>query len=196
MKFGALAVLSLALSAAIGTTIGTTAAQARSLAADAAVAAAAEGTLQPLFAPWDDIEKAIVETLGTARRQILVQAYLLTNKKISAALIAAHRRGVDVRVLVDGDQLDRVESSTAPRLASAGIPVWIETKYQNAHNKVIVIDAATSHAIVMTGSFNFTWTAQHRNAENLLIARNNPKLAARYAQNWERHRSDASPYKK
>ncbi|WP_194723245.1 phospholipase D family protein [Noviherbaspirillum malthae] len=191
MKFGALAVSALAL-------VFSTAAGAKSPAADAPVpvTVAAEGTLQPLFAPWDDIEKAIVDTLGTARRQILVQAYLLTNKKISAALIAAHRRGVDVRVLVDGDQLDRVESSTAPRLASAGIPVWIETKYQNAHNKVIVIDAGTSRAIVMTGSFNFTWTAQHKNAENLLIARDNPKLAARYAQNWERHRNDASPYKK
>ncbi|HEX7645796.1 MAG TPA: phospholipase D family protein, partial [Noviherbaspirillum sp.] len=50
-------------------------------------------------------------------------------------------------------------------------------------------------AAVITGSFNFTWTAQHKNAENLLIARNNPALAARYAMNWERHRADASPYK-
>jgi len=189
MKFGVLAVSALAL-------FFSTAAGAKSPAADAPAAVVAEGTLQPLFAPWDDIEKTIVDTLGAARRQILVQAYLLTNKKISAALIAAHRRGVDVRVLVDGDQLDRVESSTAPRLASAGIPVWIETRYQNAHNKVIVIDAATPRAIVMTGSFNFTWTAQHKNSENLLIARDNPKLAARYAQNWERHRNDASPYKK
>lgn len=166
----------------------------RPAAPDAALVA--EGTLQTLFAPWDDIEKAIVDTLGAARQQILVQAYLLTNKKISAALIAARRRGVDVRVLVDGAQLERVGSSTAPRLAAAGIPVWIETAYQNAHNKVMVIDAATSHATVLTGSFNFTWTAQRRNAENVLIARNNPKLAARYARNWERHRNDATPYKK
>lgn len=188
MTFRAFAVLALALAAA-----PTVAAKSTATVETAVVA---KGTLQPLFAPWDDIEKAIVDTLGGARRQILVHAYLLTNKKISAALIAAHRRGVDVRVLVDGDQLERVESSTAPRLAAAGVPVWIETKYQNAHNKVIVIDAAATHAIVMTGSFNFTWTAQHRNAENVLIARNNPKLAARYAQNWERHRNDATPYKK
>lgn len=190
MIFGAVAVSALALALA-----APPAAEARSpAAADAALVA--EGTLQPLFAPWDDIEKTIIDTLGTARQQVLVQAYLLTNKKITAALIAARRRGVDVRVLVDGAQLEKVESSTAPRLAAAGIPVWVETAYQNAHNKVIVIDAATPRAIVMTGSFNFTWTAQHKNAENILIIRKNPALAGRYAANWERHRQEATPYQK
>ena len=61
--------------------------------------------------------------------------------------------------------------------------MWTETKYQNAHNKVIVIDAATNEVVVITGSYNFTWSAQHKNAENILIVRRNPELAARYAAN-------------
>ncbi|HYD94046.1 MAG TPA: phospholipase D family protein [Noviherbaspirillum sp.] len=157
---------------------------------------AARGSLEPLFTPWDDIETAVVGVIDGARQQVLVQAYLLTSKKIATTLIAAHRRGVDVRVLVDAGQLDKVASSQAPALANAGIPVWLETKYQNAHNKVIVVDARTPAATVITGSFNFTWTAQHKNAENILIARDNPALATRYARNWERHREDATPYKK
>ena len=157
---------------------------------------AAQGTLQPLFAPWDNIEAAIIEVIAGARQQVLVQAYLLTSKKIATTLLAAHRRGIEVKVLVDAEQLERVDSSVAPKLAAGGIPVWLETKYQNAHNKVIVVDAATPKAVVLTGSFNFTWTAQHRNAENLLIARNNPALAERYASNWERHKNEATPYKK
>lgn len=156
----------------------------------------AQGTLQPVFAPWDDIEGSIVEIVGNARKQVLVQAYLLTSKKIATTLIAAHRRGVEVRVLVDAAQLEKVPSSVAPDLASAGIDVALETKYQNAHNKVMVVDAGTPNATVITGSFNFTWTAQHKNAENILIARHNLALASRYAQNWERHRQDATPYKK
>nr|WP_082584376.1 phospholipase D family protein [Noviherbaspirillum sp. Root189] len=157
---------------------------------------AAQGTLQPLFAPWDNIEAEIIEVVDGARQQVLVQAYLLTSKKIATTLLAAHRRGVDVKVLVDANQLERVDSSVAPKLAAGGIPVWLETKYQNAHNKVMVVDAASPKAVVITGSFNFTWTAQHKNAENLLISRNNPALAARYASNWERHKSEATPYKK
>lgn len=156
----------------------------------------AQGVLQAAFAPWDDIDALLVDTLAAARKSVRVHAYLLTSKKISQALIAAHRRGVDVQVLLDGAQLEKVPSSTAPALHAAGIPVWIETGYQNAHNKVLVIDADLPQATVVTGSFNFTWTAQHRNAENVLVARQNPPLAGRYAANWERHRQDALPYKK
>ncbi|HEY0846193.1 MAG TPA: phospholipase D family protein [Noviherbaspirillum sp.] len=156
----------------------------------------AQGSLQAVFTPWDDVEETVVDVIGNARRQVLVQAYLLTSKKIASTLVAVHRRGVEVRVLVDGTQLEKVGTSVAPELASAGIDVWLETKYQNAHNKIMVVDAGTPEATVITGSFNFTWTAQNKNAENVLIARQNPALASRYAQNWERHRLDATPYKR
>lgn len=156
----------------------------------------AQGTLEPVFSPWDDIESVLIEIIAGARRQVLVQAYLLTSKKIATTLVAAHRRGVDVQVLVDGGQLEKVPSSMAGELAAAGLPVWVDSKYQNAHNKVIVVDAGGPGATVITGSFNFTWTAQHKNAENILIARNNPPLAARYAENWERHRQEATLFKK
>lgn len=156
----------------------------------------AQGSLQAAFAPWDDVEGMITHAIERAQKQILVQAYLLTSKKIAATLIAAHRRGIDVRVLADAEQITRMDSSKVPELAAAGIAVWLETKYQNAHNKIIVIDAATAAATVITGSFNFTWTAQHKNAENILVARNNPSLVAQYALNWERHQRDAIPYTK
>lgn len=156
----------------------------------------AQGSLQAAFAPWDNIEELVAEAISGARRQVLVQAYLLTSKTIATTLVAAYRRGVDVRVLLDAEQITKAASSMASELDVAGIPVWLETRYQNAHNKIIVIDAGMPDATVVTGSFNFTWTAQHKNAENILIARSNPALAARYAANWERHRQDATPYRK
>ncbi|MDB5764124.1 MAG: phospholipase family protein [Herminiimonas sp.] len=157
---------------------------------------AAQGTLQAAFAPWDNVEGVITDAIDGAKRQILVQAYMLTSKEIAATLIAAKRRGVDVRVLADNEQHINIESSKLPDLAAAGIAIWLETKYRNAHNKIIVIDAATPDATVITGSFNFTWTAQRMNAENILVSRKNALLASRYALNWERHRLDATPYKK
>lgn len=156
----------------------------------------ARGTLQAAFAPWEDVEGLIVETIGGAKRQVLVQAYMLSNRRIVDALIAAHKRGVDVRVLADADQFAKAKESKLSDLAAAGIAVWLETKYQNAHNKLVLIDPATPDATVITGSFNFTWTAQHKNAENILIARKNPQLASRYALNWERHKQEATPYRK
>ena len=156
----------------------------------------AQGTLQAAFAPWDDIEEIIKASIDQAQQQVYVQAYLLTNKKIAGALIAAKRRGADVRVLADARRHAEVPSSRLADLASAEVGVWLETEYENAHNKIIIIDAAMPRATVITGSFNFTWTAQHRNAENVLIARNNPSLAAKYELNWLRHQKAALSFKK
>lgn len=155
----------------------------------------ARGTLQVAFSPEDNIEALILDAIGRARDRILIQAYLLTSRTIIKSLVDAKHREIDVRVLVDAEQQTKF-SSTVSDLLEAGIPVWGETKYQNAHNKIIIIDAHTAHGAVITGSYNFTWAAQHKNAENVLIFRDNPDLVSRYAMNWEAHRKDAVLYKK
>ena len=53
----------------------------------------------------------------------------------------------------------------------------------------MVIDGA----IVINGSFNFTKSAEEKNAENLLVLRD-PALAARYVKNWLEHKAHAEPY--
>jgi len=159
-------------------------------------AVAAKGTVQAAFTPWDDVEGLILAAIEGSKKQILVQAYLLSSRKLASALIAAHRRGLDVRILADAGQIIQGVSSRIPELAASGVPVWLETKYQNAHNKIIVIDAPTPDATIITGSYNFTWSAQHKNAENILITRGNPALASRYALNWERHQQESTPYSK
>lgn len=154
----------------------------------------AQGTLEVAFTPGDDVEGLIVETLAQARKQVLVQAYILTSKPLTNALIVAHKRGVDVRVLVDAGQLNKSGRDRIAELQKAGINVWQETQYKNAHNKVIVIDAGNADAAVITGSYNFTWSAQNKNSENILIARKNPPLVAQYAANWMRHFQEAGTY--
>ncbi len=156
-----------------------------------ATGGAASGTIEVLFTPWDDAEGAIVRTLGEARQSIHVQAYLLTSRSIAKALQDARARGVAVEVLADREMVSKGENSLIPRLAAEGIPVWLETRYASAHNKVLLIDAAGEQGVVITGSYNFTWSAQARNAENLLILRGNTALTRRYLDNWRRHRDEA-----
>ena len=56
-----------------------------------------------------------------------------------------------------------------------GIPVWIDTRPAIAHNKILIIDGTE----VITGSFNFTDSAQNRNAENLVFI-SDDKVAQEY----------------
>ena len=151
----------------------------------------AQGTIEAAFTPWDNIEALLLAEIVSAQHQVLMQAYILTSKPLVKALIQAHQRGVEVSLLVDVGQLNQSGQTVLRQLQSAGIPVALETRYKNAHNKVIVIDAMMERATVITGSYNFTWSAQNRNAENILILRRNPPLAALYAANWRRHLKDA-----
>lgn len=152
--------------------------------------------LQAAFTPEDDVEGLLIRQMEQAHKQILVQAYLFTDHKIAAALVEAHRRGVDVRVLGDAEQESRVEGSLLSLLSAAGIPVWLQTKYQNAHDKIVLIDPELPDGTVITGSFNFTWTAQHRNAENMLAIHGNRCLSSQFLANWQKKRADAVPFKK
>jgi phosphatidylserine/phosphatidylglycerophosphate/cardiolipin synthase-like enzyme len=154
----------------------------------------ARGTVQVAFTPWDDAEGMIVDGIHRAKHQILVQAFSFTSRTLANALIAAKRRGVDVRVMADREQTFSGEASRIPELVQAGIPVMLEVRYQSAHNKVMVIDAGTADAAVITGSYNWTYAAQSKNAENVLILRRNPDIANAYAANWRRHVAEALPY--
>ena len=136
----------------------------------------------------------ILEAIRHARTQILVQAYSFTSRNLANALIAARRRGVDVRLTADREQTFSGENSRIPDLAAAGIPVALEVAYQSAHSKTMVIDAGSADSAVITGSYNWTWAAQNRNAENVLILRRHPEVARAYAANWQRHAAEALAY--
>jgi phosphatidylserine/phosphatidylglycerophosphate/cardiolipin synthase-like enzyme len=155
---------------------------------------AAAGSAEVLFSPWDDVEGHLIAALDGARQSIHVQAYLLTSRNIAKALLQAQQRGVQVQILADAE-MSKGESSQIPKLAAAGIPVWLETRYANAHNKIMLIDAESRNPAVITGSYNYTWSAQARNAENLLILRDNSQLTKTYLHNWRRHQRDAEPYR-
>lgn len=153
-----------------------------------------QGTVQIAFTPRDNAEGMIIAAINAATRQILVQAFSFTSRNLAHALIAAKRRGVDVRLTADREQTFSGEASRVPELATAGIPVTLEVRYQNAHNKVMVIDADLPDSAVITGSYNWTYAAQKLNAENVLILRRNPEVARAYAANWHRHAAEALPY--
>ena len=135
------------------------------------------------FSPRGGCTTAIVAELGTARREILVQAYSFSCPDIARALVAAAARRVKVIVLLDRSN-EAVSYSELGDLTQHGLEVWIDACHAIAHNKVMVLDGAT----VITGSFNFTRQAENENAENLLILRHHAELATLYRANFYSHR--------
>ena len=155
---------------------------------------AATGSIELVFTPEQDAAGLIINAIARAHQQILVQAFSFTHDGIAQALIAAHHRGIEVRLIADREQTQNMEHGQVPLMAAAGIPVWLDGEHQSAHNKIMVIDADSSTPTVVTGSYNFTKAAQYKNAENVLIMHGNRQLAEQYRSNWQRHLPHSRPF--
>jgi len=140
------------------------------------------------YSPHGGCTDAIITELNKANSTVLVQAYTFTSGPVAKALLNAHKRGVNVEVILDKSQ--RTEKySSATFLYNQGISVKIDAQHSIAHNKVMIIDGET----VITGSFNFTKAAEENNAENLLVIRDR-KLASLYTKNWQDHEKHSEVY--
>ncbi|MEM3022111.1 MAG: phospholipase D family protein [Candidatus Bathyarchaeia archaeon] len=132
------------------------------------------------FSPKGGCETRLLYWLSRANFSIHVLIYSFTLDSVGDALIAAHRRGLDVRIVMEGDEAGQGGSEYG-RLKGAGVPVRLDTNPALMHNKVAIIDGS----IVITGSFNWTASAEARNNENMIVIRS-AQIAALYEEEFER----------
>jgi phosphatidylserine/phosphatidylglycerophosphate/cardiolipin synthase-like enzyme len=154
-------------------------------------AAASEDNLTVYFSPGGGCTAALVRAIDGSKTSVYVQAAQFTSAPIAKALVAAHDRGLDVRVIVDRRKDDQ-ENTQAPRLVEAKVPTFTDGRHHTAHNKVVIID----HRLVFTGSFNFTRESEAENAENLIAIDRKPKIVAAYEANFKEHLGHSVGYEK
>lgn len=143
------------------------------------------------FSPRGGATDAIVDAIKKADVTIDVAAYSFTSAPIAGALVDAHRRGVAVRVVLDSSQKSSRYSS-ADFLSNSGVPVFIHDERGAQHSKYILIDGQ----IIITGSFNFSRSAEERNAENLLVLKGHADLSAAYARNFSTLMSESEAHRR
>jgi phosphatidylserine/phosphatidylglycerophosphate/cardiolipin synthase-like enzyme len=117
---------------------------------------------------------------GQANVSIHIMIYSFTLTDVGQALIAAHNRGVDVKIVWDPTEVNEAGSQYQP-LLNAGISIRIdhEPDLDLMHDKVAIID---SH-IIITGSFNWSNEANLYDRENLVVL-NSPSWGQAYEQNF------------
>lgn len=147
---------------------------------------ATTATTQPVsidyaFSPEAGAEALILKVINSAQRELRLAAYSFSSPTIAKALIAAQKRGVDVRVIVD-DKRNRNKAAIAilGSLVNAGIPVRTNAAYALHHDKYLVADGRH----VQNGSFNYTSGAAKANSENVLVIWNDPDLATAFLKHW------------
>jgi len=116
------------------------------------------------FSLYDNPQKEIIKNINQAEAFINIAMYIFTDREIAIPLVKACERGVKVRLYLDKEQVD-YKYSQSRFLVQKGIKTRISTNNYIMHNKFAIID----NRILLTGSYNWTFSANNRNDENLMV---------------------------
>jgi len=116
------------------------------------------------FSLYDNPQKEIIKNINQAEAFINIAMYIFTDREIALPLVKAQERGVKVRLYLDKDQVD-YQYSQSRFLVQKGIKTRISSNNYIMHNKFAIID----NRLLLTGSYNWTFSASNRNDENLMV---------------------------
>lgn len=119
----------------------------------------------------------LAEAIDAAKLSVDVAIYSLSLNSIRDALLRAHDRGVQVRMVMESDNLDR---SDPQRLTEAGISILGDRREGLMHDKFVIIDGSE----VWMGSMNFTDSGAYEDNNNLMRIRS-VKMAENYTKEFE-----------
>lgn len=131
--------------------------------------------VEVFFSPDDAVQARLIELINTAQESIYFLAYSFTSNPLGDALLTRATEGVTVAGVMEKDLVATNIGSEYDRLAQAGINVLLDGNDDLMHDKVLIID----QSIVITGSYNFTASAEQKNDENVVII-HNPNVASAY----------------
>ena len=132
------------------------------------------------FAPEDEVAARIMAEIGRAQSRIRFMAFTFTSDEIADAMLERARAGVVVQGVMEARNAER-EYSEYQRLRAEIHDVLQDGNPYIMHHKVIIIDDAT----VITGSYNFTASAEDSNDENVLII-HDAEVAALFVEEFGR----------
>ena len=115
--------------------------------------------IDAFFFPNLDNVKKMQFYIKKAKKTIDLCIFSFSNDDLANEIIAAHKRGVKVRIITD-DEAMKNKGADAQRCSDEGIDVRTDSEQQyHMHNKYMIVDSA----YVLTGSFNWTFQAGKSN---------------------------------
>ncbi len=118
------------------------------------------------------IEEPLVAAVEGAKLSVHAAIYSLTLNDVREALLRAYRRGVDVKLVMESDNLG---SQDPQMLLESGIPLLGDRRQGLMHDKFVVIDGTE----VWTGSMNLTNSGAYLD-NNVLMRIRSSEIARQY----------------
>lgn len=144
--------------------------------------------IEVYFSPDDGVQARLVELLNAAQSSIHFLAYSFTADSLGEVIRSKAAAGLTVAGVMEADQVATNTGTEYDPFLQAGLNVLLDANDDLMHHKVFIID----ESIVVTGSYNFSSSAEERNDENLVII-HNPDVAAAFMNEFWRVYNQARP---
>lgn len=124
------------------------------------------GTLaKSFFSPSDTCPNQIIGLIKSASRSLDICVFTITDNRLSREIMAAHDRGVNVRIITDNNKAED-RGSDVDEMEAYGINLRVDNTRHHMHHKFAIFD----DSIILTGSYNWTRSAALNNEENFTIS--------------------------
>lgn len=113
------------------------------------------------------VDSAVAAAIDGVQNTLDIAAFELNNEAITEAIIRAHQRGVQVRIVTDNEHGIGDDDTTLVDLELEGIEIINDGRSALMHDKFMIMDSI----VVWTGSMNYTVNDVYRNNNNAIALR-------------------------
>lgn len=114
----------------------------------------------------DNIQDEIIQILSQSEESIYIAVGWFTNQKFFDELLIALKRNVDVKIIFRNDYINNSKNSLEWNLLlKNGASIFLDPTPNKLHHKLLIVD----EKLAVSGSYNWTLSAEFKNFENIII---------------------------
>ncbi|RWU08169.1 phospholipase D-like domain-containing protein [Pedobacter chitinilyticus] len=133
---------------------------------------------------FDQLEQTLIRELESARKSLQIVVGWLDFRRFEATFINLAKKGVDIKIVVgknnDNDKWLKGTSLGSSKAVDIRF-IKVPRGYGILHHKFCIIDSKT----VITGSYNWTYTAASDSFENFVIIRDQERVVDRFSDEFD-----------
>lgn len=135
---------------------------------------------------FDNIRSKLIKELNKSQKRICVAVYWFTNQELFNILQKKADDGIKVELIIHNDYINNSDSQiNFQGLIDSGAEFYFSDDLNPMHNKFCIID----NKVLINGSYNWTYFAENKNRENIIIIKQEDKVIEAFTKEFDRLKS-------
>lgn len=132
---------------------------------------------------FNNIRSTLLQNLNKSEENIIIAVYWFTNRELFEVLLNKLKTGVDVKLIIHNDFINNRENGLPfQEFMDHGGEFYFSDNKNPMHNKFCVID----EKILINGSYNWTYFAEEKNRENILVIKEAKQVVKSFIEEFDR----------